>query len=60
MKTRHGYVIQIFIALRDVVANQDTKLLHRHTQFLSCLRFGVLGLILLGWERTCVHGPNAF
>ena len=36
------------------------KLLHRHTQLLSCLDFGVLSLVLLGGERTCVHDPNAF
>ena len=53
-------VIQVFIGLSDVPANQDAQLLYRYTQLLSCLRFGVLSLILFGGKRTCVHGPTAF
>ena len=60
MKGGDGDMVQVFIALRDVAAYQDAKLLHGHAQFLSCLQFGVLGLILLGGERACVHDPNAF
>jgi len=60
MKSGDGDVIQVFIGLRDVLANQDAQLLYRHTQLLRCLSFGVLRLVLLGGERTCVHGPNAF
>jgi hypothetical protein len=60
MERRDRDMIQVFIGLRDVPANQDAKLLYGHTQLLSCLGFGELSLVLLGGERTCVHGPNAF
>src|ERR1700679_508861 len=60
MKGGNGQVIQVFIAVRDVLSDQDAKLLHRYTQLLSRLQLGVLSLVLLGWERTCVHNPIAF
>ncbi len=60
METGHGNVMQVFIALRDVIPNQDAKLLHRQPQLLSRLRLGVLSLVLLGGKSTCVHDPNAF
>jgi len=60
VKSGDADVVQVFIGLRDVVANQYAKLLHGYTQLLSRLHFGVLRLVLLGGERACVHGLNAF
>jgi hypothetical protein len=51
---------EILVGFRDVFANQDAQLLYRNTQLLGRLGFRVLSLILLGGERACVHGSNAF
>jgi hypothetical protein len=58
MEGRDRDMGQILIAFCDMVANQHAKLFHRDAQFLSCLRFGVLNLVLFEWDRACIHNPK--
>lgn len=61
METCHSDMMQVFIALRNVTANQGAKLFHRDTQLMSRFDLVVLSLArLLGGKGTCIHGLNAF
>jgi len=55
METRAGDMIEVFLALRNVAADQSPQLIYGHAQFLSCFQLRILGLADLARERRLVR-----
>ena len=55
MKAGHRYVIQIFVSVDDMAADQCSQVLHGQPKFPGRLLLGVLRLDRFDGERSLIH-----